>query len=121
MDRWERFAVNRYPLLSRGSTYSTEELPFLNASSQARPVGVTVGRGGRVFVTALYLSGNVWSPHCYSDLLMVTRADDPAEYPFESYDVVTLSADQLWAELSSLSWGRRSTAHKEILRGRSAA
>ncbi len=85
-------------------------------TNQARPVGIAVGRGGRVFVTSLYLGGNVVSPHCVSDLVMITRADDSPEHPFEAYDIATIGADKLWSDLSSPSWERRSRAHQELLR-----
>ena len=77
---------------------------------------MAVGRGGRVFVTSLYLSGNVVTPHCPSDLVMITRADEKPEHPSAVHDVVVLSDQQLWLELSEASWERRSRAHQEILR-----
>lgn len=116
MCRWDRMSVNRYPTKPRGASFSAEELPFADGEQQIRPVGVAVGRGGRVFVTSLYLGGNVVSPYCASDLVMITRADDPPEHPFEAYDIATIDAEWLWADLSSPSWERRSRAHQEILR-----
>jgi putative heme-binding domain-containing protein len=116
MARWDRMSIYRYPLPRGGYTFQTAELPFLDGKNDARPVGVTVGRGGRVFATALYLSGNVWSPHCCSDLLVITASGDPASMPFEGYDPVTATEAKLWAELSSKSWERRYRAHLEILR-----
>lgn len=76
MARWDQMSVNRYPLEPRGATFRTKELSYINGRESARPVGVTAGPDGRVFVTQLYLSGNVWSPHCYSDLVMMTPAED---------------------------------------------
>jgi putative heme-binding domain-containing protein len=114
--RWDRFAVNLCPLRPRGSSFSTEEQPFLAGQNQARPVGVAVGRGGRVFVTCLYLSGNVVTPRCYSDLVMVTHSDDPADHPFQPYGVTAVSAGRLWDDLGGPSWERRSRAHAELLR-----
>jgi putative heme-binding domain-containing protein len=116
MGRWDRLTVTRYPLLPKGASFTTEELPFLMGENLARPVGVAVGRGGRVFATVLYLPANVGSPHCFSDLVMITRADDAAGHPFEPYDVTTVAAERLWADLSSSSWERRSNAHQELLR-----
>ena len=116
MCRWDRMSVNRYPTSPRGASFSAEELPFIDGEAQIRPVGVTVGRGGRVFVTSLYLGGNVVSPYCASDLVMITRADDRSESPFEAYDITTVDADRLWADLSNRSLERRSRAHQEILR-----
>jgi len=116
MCRWDQMAVPRYPRKARGASFDAEEVPFLAGENNVRPVGVTVGRGGRVFVTSLYLAGNVVSPYCVSDLVMITRADDPPDHPFEAYDVVNLPPEKLWAELSSDSWERRQRAHLEILR-----
>ncbi|HVW37589.1 MAG TPA: hypothetical protein VHB99_09795, partial [Pirellulales bacterium] len=116
MCRWDRMSVNRYPTSPRGASFSAEELPFVDGEEQIRPVGVTVGRGGRVFVTSLYLGGNVVSPYCASDLVMITRADDSPDSPFEAFDITTVDAKQLWADLSSRSWERRLRAHQEILR-----
>jgi putative heme-binding domain-containing protein len=116
MCRWDRMAVNRYLPRPRGASFETEEQPFLQGEDNARPVGVAVGRGGRVFVTSLYLGGNVVSPYCPSDLVLVTRADDPAGHPFQPYDVATVPAERLWADLSSPSGEHRSRAHQEVLR-----
>ena len=116
MCRWDRMSVNRYPTKPRGASFSAEELPLLDGEQQIRPVGVTVGRGGRVFVTSLYLGGNVVSPYCASDLVMITRADDRNDFPYEAYDITTIGAERLWADLSSRSCERRSRAHQEILR-----
>src|SRR5262249_36517579 len=76
LDRWEGLAVTRYPLAPRGASFTAREWPFLQGQHHARPVGVAVGRGGRVFVTVSYMAGNEASPHYVSDLVMVTRADD---------------------------------------------
>ena len=114
--RWDRSAVTRHTLRPRGASFSADETPFLEGRHNLRPVGVTVGRGGRVFVTGLYLEGNVTTPHCVSDLVMVTRADDPPGHPFEAIDVAGVPAERLWGELSSPAWERRARAHGEVLR-----
>lgn len=116
MCRWDQMAAVRYPLSQRGASFATEEHAFLKGDNQARPVGIAVGRGGRVFVTSLYLGGNVVSPHCVSDLVMITRSDDSPEHSFEPYDIATVDADKLWSDLSRPSWERRSRAHQELLR-----
>ena len=82
----------------------------------ARPVGVTVGRGGRVFVALSYMAGNEGSPKYPSELVMITTADDPPTAPFEAYDAPTASPEKLWSELASTSTSRRQQAHQEILR-----
>jgi hypothetical protein len=115
-DRWEALAVWRYPLTSRGAGFAATARPFLQGRQHARPVGVAVGRGGRVFVTVSYMAGNEASPHYVSDLVMVTRADDEPTHPFDAYDAPAAPAENLWAELSDPSLRRRLEAHTEILR-----
>ncbi len=83
---------------------------------------VTVGRGGRIFATICYMAHNEGSPVYKSDLVMITRADDTDEHPFDGYDAPTADPERLWKELSNPSQSRRSQAHVEILRrGRSLA
>ena len=116
MCRWDRNSVTSYKLSPRGASFAAEESTVLSGANNARPVGIAVGRDGRLFVTALYMSGNMASPYCVSDLVMLTRADDSAEMPFTPYDLARLAEDQLWLELSTTSWERRSRAHQEIVR-----
>jgi putative heme-binding domain-containing protein len=116
MCRWDRSAVYRYPLTQRGASFQTEEQPFLVGKNNVRPVGIAVGRGGRVFVTSLYLSGNVGSPYCPSDLVMIARADDAADHPYLRVNLATLDDSRLWSELSQSSWQRRHRAFVEVLR-----
>ncbi len=116
MCRWDSMAVTHYPLRPRGASFAVVEHSLATGANQARPVGIAVGRGGRVFVTCLYLAGNVVVPHCVSDLVLITRADDPDDWPFQPCDVVTADAGRLWTELSSSSGARRHRAHVELLR-----
>jgi putative heme-binding domain-containing protein len=114
--RWGQFLVSRYPLRPRGATITSQAEAFLDCQHQARPIGVAVGRGGRVFATISYMANNEASPHYTSDLVMITLADDPATHPFEAYDAPTARPQKLWAELSNPSWQRRYKAHVELLR-----
>lgn len=114
--RWCTRSVPRYPLKPRGASFQTEEQPLLVGRNNARPVGVSVGRGGRVFVTISYMAHNDASPVYQSDLAMITRKDDPAAAPFGAYEAVIAPASKLWSELSQASWSRRDRAHQEILR-----
>jgi putative heme-binding domain-containing protein len=111
--RWDRFAVTRFPLQPRGATYSAPEVTFLVGSHNARPTGITTDRAGRVYVTSLYLEGNAVSPHCVSDLMVLTR--EGAE-PVEPCDETTASVDRLWADLSGPSGEARRRSHTELLR-----
>jgi putative heme-binding domain-containing protein len=114
--RWDRFTIQRNALTPHGAAFTATDVPFLVGRGTARPIGVAVGRGGRIFAAISYMANNEASPHYPSDLAMITRADDSDAHPFEPYDAVTAPAEKLWAELSNASWQRRSLAHEEILR-----
>ena len=116
MARWDRHAVTAYPLLPRGASFETYESKVVEGQNNARPVGLGVGHDGRLFVTSLYLAGNVASPYCYSDLIVVESAADEAAQSVSTYNPVSLPDAGLWAELESPSWLRRGWAHQEILR-----
>jgi putative heme-binding domain-containing protein len=114
--RWDRREVPRYPLVHHGATFKADELPLFVGRNDARPVSVTVGRGGRIFVTVSYMEHNDSSPIYKSDLVMITRADDSPAMPFDAYDSTQAAPEKLWAELSDPSWTRRYRAHIEIQR-----
>ena len=114
--RWGTRSIPRYPLVSHGATFKVSEVPFLVGRDHARPVGVAVGRGGRLFATISYMVHNETSPVYPSDLVMITRADDPSTHPFDAYEATHASPEKLWFELSNASWWRRYRAHTEILR-----
>ncbi len=115
--RWGIRAVTRYPIEPRGASFrATAEHVLLQGQANARPVGVSVGRGGRVFVTLAHMAHNETSPIYRSDLVLITTADDAADLPFDAYDGTQAPAARLWAELSDPSWQRRYRAHVEILR-----
>ena len=114
--RWGTRTVTRYPLTPHGSTFRAREHPLLVGRDLARPVGVCVGRGGRIFVTLCYMAHNDESPAYRSDLAMISRADDPPSAPFEPYEATEASAARLWSELKSHSWSRRYRAFVEIRR-----
>lgn len=116
MARWARMTLCRYPLQPKGAGFQAEEQVVATGRYQARPTGVAIGRGGRLFVTTQYLGGNVVSPYCYSDLTMLVPADDPADHPFVAFDETTASTAALWDRLSSPSWEDRRQAHGELLR-----
>ncbi|MEX1230397.1 MAG: hypothetical protein WEB58_09160 [Planctomycetaceae bacterium] len=114
--RWCTRQVTFYPLKPRGASFECEEFPLLNGENLARPVGVAVGRGGRIFTTISYMAHNEGSPIYRSDLVMITRKDDPANSPFEGYDHLTATDEKLFDELKSTSWTRRRLAHTELIR-----
>src|SRR5262249_45705030 len=107
MARWDRHSVTMYPLAPRGASFTTEEATVIEGQNNARPVGLGVGGDGRLFVTSLYLAGNVASPYCLSDLISLTAADDANNGNFEVYDPVHVPDARLWTELACPSWQRR--------------
>jgi putative heme-binding domain-containing protein len=114
--RWCTRQVTFYPLEHAGATFQAEEGELVAGVDIARPVHVEVGRGGRVFASVCYMAHNEGSPVYKSELVMVARADDPADHPFDSYDAPTATADRLFAELGNASLSRRKLAHSELLR-----
>jgi putative heme-binding domain-containing protein len=114
--RWCSRQVTFCPLEHAGATFRCEEGELLAGVDLARPVHVEVGRGGRVFASVCYMAHNEGSPVYKSELVMVARADDPADHPFEAYDAPTATADRLFAELADPSLSRRKLAHVELLR-----
>ncbi|HVC92891.1 MAG TPA: hypothetical protein VND64_04325 [Pirellulales bacterium] len=111
--RWCIRAVTRYPLEHRGASFKVTEHHVIDGQNQARPVGVAVGRGGRIFTTIAYMAQNEGSPVYRSDLVMITLRGDPATHPFDAYDAATARPEKLWDELSDPSWSRRLQAHEE--------
>jgi putative heme-binding domain-containing protein len=115
MARWDQMTANRYPVARRGASFETTEEPFLQGRESARPVGLAVGPDSRLFLTSLYLGGNVWSPHCYSDLVTLSGPVS-GQGDLKPYNVVATAPEKLWQELSHPCWHRRLIAHQEILR-----
>jgi putative heme-binding domain-containing protein len=118
---WGKGVLLRYPLEPSGATYKAPEFPLLSCSNNVRPVGVAVGRGGRIFVSSLTMAGNEASPLCASEIVMITRADDAPAAPFERYEEVSASLPKLFDELGAESGSRQRRAHIELSRRGSAA
>ncbi|MBL9122504.1 MAG: ThuA domain-containing protein [Planctomycetaceae bacterium] len=114
--RWDNRTVGRYPLVSRGASFSAGEHPLVVGENTARPVGVAVGRGGRVFFAVSNMQGNEGSPTYASEIAMLVPADDPPAHPFDSSEVTALDASVLLDELASPSYQRRAAAHLELTR-----
>ena len=114
--RWCTRKVTYYPLQPHGATFKCDEHDLLVGRDQARPVGVTVGRGGRIFATICYMAQNEGSPVYKSDVVMITRKDDPANHPFDAYDAPEAFIDRLIGELALPDWSRRLAAHVELQR-----
>jgi putative heme-binding domain-containing protein len=114
--RWENHSIPRCPIEPSGDTFKTEEHPFLTGENDARPVNVIVGRGGRLFAVICYMKQNDESPHYRSDLIMVTRADDPPNAPFTAFDETKATPAKLISELGASSWSRRLASQVELTR-----
>ncbi len=114
--RWCRRTVSRFPLEAKGDTFTAKEHVLLEGRDQARPVGVCVGRGGRVFVTICYMAQNEGSPVYRSDLAVITRNDDADSMPFAGHDVTTATLETLMHVHNESGWSQSSTAFLELLR-----
>jgi putative heme-binding domain-containing protein len=114
--RWGQRSVTRYPLRHRGASFTAKEHSLLSGRNRARPVGVSVGRGGRIFAAISSMAHNEGSPVYPSDLVMITRADDTAAFPFVGFDMVSAESSKLFQELSHPAWSRRRQAHIELVR-----
>ncbi|MEI8383623.1 MAG: hypothetical protein WCJ09_26140, partial [Planctomycetota bacterium] len=116
--RWCRRQITYFPLEQKGKTFTAKEHVLLEGRDQARPVGVCVGRGGRVFVTLCYMAQNEGSPNYRSDLAVITRKDDTDLMPFKSHDLTKLTAQEL-ADLSKPEpFSIRTACYQEDLRRR---
>jgi putative heme-binding domain-containing protein len=113
---WGKGVVYRYPLTANGATFKASQSPLLSSVNNMRPVGVAVGRGGRIFVSSLVMAGNEASPVSRSEIIMITRADDVPHAPFPGFEETTAPKEKLFAELEDASWHLRSRAHIELLR-----
>lgn len=122
--RWCTRKVTFYPLERHGATFKCQEHELLVGRDQARPVGVTVGRGGRIFATICYMAQNEGSPVYKSDVVMITHKDDKPPYSFESYnlpqpsqeEVIDPFGDRALNALNSSDWSQRLAAHVELQR-----
>lgn len=114
--RWCRRTVSVFPLEPQGSTFTAKESTLLEGRGDARPVGVCVGRGGRVFVTICYMSQNEGSPTYRSDVAVITRRDDPDSLPFQPVELTTATEDALATLVREASHSLRSAAQQELLR-----
>lgn len=114
--RWDQRSVAAYGLRARGASFEADESLLLLGQGNARPVGVTVGRGGRVFAAISYMAQNEGSPTYASDLVMIAAANDAANFPFDARDVTTSTRQELLQDMTAGSWTRRQQAHQEWLR-----
>lgn len=116
--RWCTRQLTSYQLEHAGASFRCKEKELAVGTKVARPVNVTVGRGGRVFATICHMQGNEESPIYKSDVVMLTPSDDAADHPFAAYDAVAVDVPRLFADLADPSWSRCKEAHIELLRRR---
>jgi len=128
MCRWDRKAVTAYRLVPRGVSFSAKEETILQGEENCRPVGIATGRGGRLFVTNLYMAGNMAAPYCASDLVMVSRKNTKqsaspnssvvrqAEPRGSIYDPSVRSVTELLADAQSDDTYQRQLAVRDLAR-----
>jgi glucose/arabinose dehydrogenase len=75
MCRWDSFRVTAYRPEPKGMTFTAVEETVAVGDENCRPVGICADRDGRLYVTALYMTGNQAAPDCVSDLIVIERAN----------------------------------------------
>lgn len=82
MCRWDSYRVTAYRPEPFGATFVADEETIAVGDENCRPVGIATDAAGRLYVTALYMTGNQAAPDCWSDLIVIDRADGaPAAAP----------------------------------------
>jgi putative heme-binding domain-containing protein len=114
--RWGIRAVMRYPTSPRGASFEAKESPLLLGKNQARPVGVTVGPDGAIYVAIAYMAHNDSSPIYASDLVRLSPRGPESSPPVERFEITERSKSNLYQDLSSPVWEIRRRAHLELLR-----
>ena len=114
--RWCRRTVSRFPLEPTGKTFTAKEQVLLEGLDQARPVGICVGRGGRIFVTICYMAQNEGSPTYRSDLAVITRQEDPETMPFAAVDLTQVELAELSNPAHQGDWSRQQAETQEVVR-----
>ncbi|MBL9081942.1 MAG: c-type cytochrome, partial [Planctomycetales bacterium] len=79
--RWDRHSVTTIDLPYARYSGAVERT-LLQGAENCRPVGIAVGSTGEMFVTSVYMTGNMAAPYCQSDLCLVTF--DDSVKPFRS-------------------------------------
>src|SRR6516225_6757069 len=97
VDRWGEHKLVYCPIEPRGASFKAEERDLLLCKGDARPVGVAVGSGGRIFVTVCYMPANDTSPTYRSDVVVIERADKSADLPTAANDVTTSLESRDWS------------------------
>jgi putative heme-binding domain-containing protein len=114
--RWGIRAVMRYPISHRGASFAATEYPLLVGKNQARPVGVTVGVDGAVYVAIAYMAHNEGSPIYSSDLVRLTPRAWESAAPPQRFEIAARGASSLYGDLADPAWEVRRRAHLELLR-----
>jgi putative heme-binding domain-containing protein len=114
--RWGVRAVMRYPIAPRGASFEAKEYPLLVGKNQARPVGVTVGPDGGIYIAIAYMAHNEGSPIYASDLVRLSTRGSESLSPVQRFEVAARSTSDLYQDLSSPVWEIRRRAHLELLR-----
>lgn len=112
---WDQGALRRATPLPSGASFSVAPQRIVVGPLDARPMGVSAAEGAILF-TRLYLQGNVGSPHCASDLVMVLPSAIDEQKLGPRFDPTVMPTDLLLNELVTASWSRRQEVAKELSR-----
>jgi putative heme-binding domain-containing protein len=115
MCRWDRHSVTAYLPNSHNSTFTAVEETIAIGEENCRPVGIATNREGRLYVTALYMTGNQAAPDCVSDLIVIDRSDGvtlPIRKLHDRVSTVAPHGDLYEFQLSTSALARDSAADK---------
>jgi putative heme-binding domain-containing protein len=113
--RWDRRSVTRYEPRPRGRSFTADEETVLVGDDECRPVGIAADATGRLYVTALYMAGNMAAPDCVSDLVVI-EPKDPATMPVANHAAAAEKvANQTTVTTSSLDDARSDDTYRRQL------
>jgi arylsulfatase A len=111
--RWGSRELGQFPLSDRGASFKSRQKTLISGNGTARPVAVSTGNDGRLFVSVCFMERNEASPVRRTDLVMISNPKRP--WKSSAYDASSVGIDRLVGEVQSSSWRRRFNAHREIM------
>ena len=112
--RWGKRTVSYHPLEKFGATFHGAEKDLLVCKNLARPVGISVGNNGNVFVAVSHMAQNEGSPTYRSDLLMISPSSATSGHP-APINMTKLSVAELQQRATSDSHIARTQAFAELI------
>ena len=110
--RWGSRELGQFPLTERGASFRSRQKTLIAGKGTARPVAVSTGNDGRLFMSVCFMERNEASPVRRTDLVMISNPK--RAWKSNAYDSSD-GIDRLLTEVESSSWRRRFNAHREII------